>query len=175
MDYRGVFQIGRREAEGFYLYQTVRYRLPGILGFGVVGLLTCYLYGSGRIMPPSMLWGAMALSFALVVAGILFGYWVSIRRKLARSAARTGRDTYTQTITVNGFGVRAEVDGREARVGFDKLHEVRETGRAFYLYLTREEAWILPKAQMADPAGDSARLREIFGRVIESRRLRVKG
>ena len=174
MDYRGVFQISRREAERFYLYQTMRYRLPGILGFGVVGLLTCYLYGNGRITPPSMLWGAMALSFTIVVAGILFGYWVSIRRKVGHSAAKSGRESYTQTITVNGFGVRAEVDGREARVSFDKLHDIRETGKAFYLYLTREEAWILPKAQMADPAGESRQLREMFGRVIESKRLHVR-
>ena len=76
--------------------------------------------------------------------------------------------------TSSGFGVRVSAQGRQAKVGFDKLLRVEETKSAFYLYLAASQAWILPKAQMEDPASESAALRQIFSTVVESRRLKLK-
>ena len=75
---------------------------------------------------------------------------------------------------IDGFGVRVTARGRQSRVGFDKLMRVEETGKAIYLYLSANRAWILPKDQMEDPRGECARLRALFSTVIESRRLKLK-
>ena len=61
-----------------------------------------------------------------------------------------------------------------ARLSFDKLMKVRETRRAFYLFLSANQAWILPKAQMEDPAGESRQLRAIFSTFLDARRLRLR-
>ena len=59
-------------------------------------------------------------------------------------------------------------------MAFEKIREIRETKRAVYIYMTENDAWILPKAQMEDPAAEAAKLREIFGMVIESQRLHLR-
>ena len=64
------------------------------------------------------------------------------------------------------------MDDREARLGFDKLMKVEETGRAFYLYLAENQAWIFPKDQMDAQA--CTQLRQLFSTVIESKRLKLK-
>ena len=57
---------------------------------------------------------------------------------------------------ISGLGIRVTVGKDRARLSFDKLMKVRETRRAFYLFLSANQAWILPKAQMEDPAGSPA-------------------
>ena len=61
-----------------------------------------------------------------------------------------------------------------AKVNFDQLYQVRETGRAFYIFLSANQAWLLPKAQMEDAAAESAQLREIFRAVVPSKQLKLK-
>ena len=174
MDYHRTFLIGEREALDFYLYQALRRRLLGALGFGVVGLLVCWLYARGRMDSPASFAGAMALSFCAVVAALLIGYYLTLRGQVRAAVRRRGRERYPQEILINGFGLRATANGREVKVAFDRLREIRETRRAFYLYMTENDAWLLPKGQMEDPAEESARLRKIFTAVIESQRLHLK-
>ena len=87
---------------------------------------------------------------------------------------RSGKESYIQHTEIDGFGIRVTVQGRQGKVGFDKLMKVEETGKAFYLYLAANQAWLLPKDQMEDPASESAALRQIFSTVVESRRLKLK-
>ena len=62
----------------------------------------------------------------------------------------------------------------KARLTFEKLARVQETRRAFYLFLSDAQAWILPKSQMEDPEAESGELRKIFRMVIERGRLQLK-
>ena len=51
---------------------------------------------------------------------------------------------------------------------------VRETRRAFYLFIAEHQAWILPKAQMEDREAECRAVREIFCKVVERSRLRLR-
>ena len=51
---------------------------------------------------------------------------------------------------------------------------VEETRDYLYLYITKEVAWILPKAQMARREEDLAALRELFRRVIPEKQLKLQ-
>ena len=111
---------------------------------------------------------------ALPISAILGGYYFTLRNKVRAAIRRRGRERYPQEILINGFGLRCTASGREVKVAFEKIREIRETKRAVYIYMTENDAWILPKAQMEDPAAEAAKLREIFGMVIESQRLHLR-
>lgn len=174
MEFHQTFTIGNKESTRFYFYQICRARWLGTLGFGLVGALVCYLYASPHLAPAA-LGVAMVVTFFLVSAAILLGYRLAVRGKLKKAAAKNGFSSYTQEILINGFGIRVKAAGRESKVGFDKLHAVRETGKDFFLYLSEQDAWTLPKDQMADREKDCAALRELFTKVVPSNRLHLKG
>ena len=110
----------------------------------------------------------------LVVVTALISLCLTTAGRVRRDLRREGGESYVQRVEIDGFGVRVTARGRQARVGFDKLMRVEETGKAIYLYLSANRAWILPKDQMEDPRGECARLRALFSTVIESRRLKLK-
>lgn len=174
MEYHRTFQIGEREAMDFYLYQAARQKLIGALGIGAAALLVCWLYASQGESDPVSFLISMAVTFVTVIAALLLGYYFTIRGKVRAAVRRRGKERYPQEILVNGFGLRATANSREVKVPFEKIREIRETGKAFYIYMTASDAWILPKAQMEHPEEESAALRGIFDRVIESGRLHVK-
>ena len=174
MEFHQTFTIGTRESTRFYFYQLWRTRRMGTLGFGLVGALVCYLYASPHLSPAA-LGAAMVAVFLLVVAAILLGYRLAVRGKLKKAAAKNGFSSYTQEIRINGFGIRVKAAGRESKVGFDKLYAVRETGKDFFLYLSEQDAWTLPKDQMADREKDCALLRDLLTKVVPSNRLHLKG
>ena len=174
MEYHRTFLIGEGEAMDFYLYQAARRKLLGALGFGVVGLLVCYLYTAERVESAASFAVAMLTSFAAVIGAILIGYYFTIRSKVRAAVRRRGKDRYPQEILINGFGLRAVANEREVKVPFDRIRDVRETKKAFYLYMTENDAWLLPKSQMEDPEGESAAIWRIFDLVIESGRLHIQ-
>lgn len=174
MEYHRTFQIGQREAMDFYLYQALRHRSLGAVGFCVVGLLICWLYSAQAQGSPVSFAISMVITFVAVLAAILGGYYFTIRNKVRAAIRQRGRERYPQEILINGFGLRCTASGREVKVAFEKIREIRETRRAVYIYMTENDAWILPKAQMEDPAAETAKLREIFDMVIESQRLHLR-
>ena len=167
MNYHRIFHIDSRENVRFCFRQLLRRRLGGILGFGLAGALVCYLYGV-RALSGGLLLLSMAGAFGAVsAAGALLTWWTARQR--------AGRLDYRQEITINGFGVRVSANGAEAKVGFDKLHAVRETGSNFYLFLDSTHAWILCKGQMEAPAEECRQLRELFRQVIPAKQLHLRG
>ena len=88
---------------------------------------------------------------------------------------RSGRESYIQETEINGFGVHVTVGKKKARLAFENLLRVRETRKAFYLFLSEQQAWILPKRQMEDAQEESEQLRTIFRTVVERKRLELKG
>ena len=93
--------------------------------------------------------------------------------KVREQVRRSGRERYVQETEINGFGVHVTVGKDRAKMDFMDLLRVQETRRAFYLFLSANQAWILPKAQMEE--GDCARLRGLFSAVIEKGKLNIKG
>lgn len=175
MSYRRDFTIGLRETRDFYLSLVLGRWGKGIAGFGAAGALVGLLYtGQAGLSLP--LRAAVILAAALAAAGVTaLVLVVSTCRKVKTQVSRSGRGTYIQETEINGFGVHVTVGKDKARMGFEDLVRVRETRRAFYLFLSESQAWILPKRQMEDREAECAQLRELFGTVIERGKLRLKG
>jgi len=175
MTYRRDFTIGLQETQDFYLTLLLDRWWKGIIGFGLVGALVGLLY-TGLT---ALTWPLRALVMAgtaVAAAGItMLVLTVSTRQKVKAQVRASGRDSYVQETEINGFGVHVTVGKDKAKLGFGDLVRVRETGKAFYLFLSESQAWILPKKQMEDPEGECAKLRELFKTVIERGKLRLKG
>ena len=176
MRYSRAFQIGEREMVRFHFGRALREKLPGMIGLSVAGMLIVYLYMTrmGLTITTGQLILWMALGFALVLAALFLGLYLSVVAPVRRGLKKQGMTRYEQVVNVDGFGVRVRANGKEAKLAFDKLFAVRETRRDFYLFVTDTQAWLLPKSQMEDEAAESALLRQIFSTGVESRKLRLR-
>lgn len=175
MSYRRNFTIGLRETRDFYLSLVLEHWRKGIAGLALAGALAGCLYTS-RAGTPWYLRAAVMLAAAAAAAAVtVLALWVSTCLKVKSQLKSSGRESYVQETEINGFGVHVAVGKDRARLGFPDLVRVRETGKAFYLFLSDSQAWILPKKQMEDPRAECAQLRELFTAVIERGRLRLKG
>lgn len=175
MSYRRDFTIGVRETRDFYLSLALEHWRKGIAGFALAGALAGFLY-TGQDGTPWYLRAAAVLAAAAAAAAVtVLALSVSTFSKVKSQVKRSGRESYVQQTEINGFGVHVAVGKDQAKLGFPDLVRVRETGKAFYLFLSDSQAWILPKKQMEDPRAECAQLRELFTAVIERGRLRLKG
>ncbi len=176
MHYKRDFTIGMKETQAFYFCLVMSSWWKGILAFGVVGGLVGWMYQSWLTES----WpGAEGLPFPLLMAVFTMAVAalavvVSTRRKVRTQVRKSGRENYVQHLEIDGFGVHAAVGKDSAKVNFEQLYQVWETRRAFYVFLSANQAWLLPKAQMEDAAAESAQLREIFRTVVPSKKLRLK-
>ena len=176
MGYKRDFTIGMGETQAFYLYLVLSSWWKGILAFGLVGGLVGWMYQSWitKSWP-----GAEGLPLPLLLAAATMGVAaliliLSTRSKVRTQVRKSGRETYIQRLEIDGFGVHASVGKDQAKVNFDQLYRVQETGRAFYIFLSANQAWLLPKAQMENAETESAQLREIFRAVVPSKQLKLK-
>ncbi|MBD5149696.1 MAG: YcxB family protein [Oscillibacter sp.] len=173
--YHRDFTIDLKETQAFYLMLVMGRWRKGLLGFAVVGALAAVMYTAGTALSlpvKAALIAGGALAAALIAAAVLI---ISTRRKVKSQVRRAGRESYVQETEINGFGVHVTVGDKKARMAFENLLLVRETGRAFYLFLSDSQAWILPKAQMEDRQAETEQLRDIFRTVVERGKLRLKG
>ena len=174
MPYHWDFTIGKRETLDFYLSLVLRRWRGGIAGFGAVGALAALLYtGLAEFSLPVRI-GLMAAGAAAFMLLVTLWLVISTRRKVTEQLRRSGRESYIQETEINGFGNHVTVGKDKAKLAFENLAQVRETKKAFYLFLSDTHAWILPKSQMEDPAAESTRLRELFTTVLERKKLRLK-
>ncbi len=176
MHYKRDFTITLRETQAFYLYLVLSSWWKGLLAFGVVGGLVGWMYQSWLTKSwPEAEDLPLPLLLAVVTMGVAaLSLIVNTRRKVRAQVRKSGRENYIQRMEIDGFGVHVTVGKDNAKVNFEQLYQVRETRRAFYVFLSANQAWLLPKSQMEDAAAESAQLREIFRTVVPSRRLKLK-
>ena len=174
MSYQRDFTIGLKETQDFYIALILGHWWKGIIGFAAVGAMAALMY-SARVELSVPLRAAAALAGAAVAAAVTaLALVISTRRKVKSQIRRSGRESYVQSTEINGFGVHVTVGKDKAKMGFGNLLRVRETRKAFYLFLAEQQAWILPKKQMVNPAAESEQLRTIFRTVMERKRLQLK-
>lgn len=175
MSYHRDFTIGLRETQDFYLTLALGRWGKGMAGFALVGALVGFLY-TGRAGLPWYLRAAVMLAAAAAAAAVTaLVVSVSTLLRVKSQVRSSGRESYVQETKINGFGIHVTVGKDKARLDFPDLLKVQETGKAFYLFLSDSQAWILPKKQMEDPHAECEQLRELFTAVIERGRLRLKG
>jgi len=173
MSYHRDFTIGKRETLDFYLSLVLRRWRGGIAGFGAAGVLASLLYSSQVSISPLARVG-LAAAGAIVFA-LLVTLWLVLftTHKVKEQLRQSGRESYIQETEINGFGIHVTVGRDKAKLAFENLAQVRETKKAFYLFLSDAHAWILPKAQMEDPEAESAQLRKLFTTVLERKKLHL--
>lgn len=174
MHYHRDFTIGLRETLGFYLTLVLGNWRKGILGFGAVGALAALMYMTGTELPPAARAALTAAGAAAGAALAALCLTVSTCVRVRAQVRRSGRESYVQQTEIDGFGVHVTVGKDRAKLSFDRLVRVQETRGAFYLYLSANQAWILPKAQMEDRGEECAQLRQIFQTVLERRKLKLR-
>lgn len=175
MSYRRDFTIGLRETQDFYLSLTLGHWRKGIAGFALAGALAGFLYTSQAGMLWQLRAAVMLAAAAAAAAAATLVLSVSTLLKVRSRVKSSGRESYVQETKINGFGIHVTVGTDKAKLGFPDLVRVQETGKAFYLFLSDSQAWILPKKQMEDRQAECAQLRKLFTAVIERGRLRLKG
>lgn len=180
MEFTGTFTIGKKEVSLFTrrvqlsqkkLMLFILTALGMVCGNFVLRMLSpgpgfmaqvgCSLLGGA---------GAFALFYGMIVYSIAKG---------CNSEYVAGRRwTYTQTLTINPLGVTCVTDeGKESHADFDELL-VEECPEAFYIFVSEESAWILPKKQLSGGEAEEEHIRGIFKKMAEPERLnlrRVKG
>ncbi len=176
MRYSRDFTITREEMQNFYRMLVLRRWQKGILGFAVVGALVARLYLNWLNLKLGTAWEIviMLLTAVLTAVFITFGMTLRTRRNVDQLMRSKGRGSYVQQTRIDGFGVHVTVDKDSAKLPFEKIHLVQETKDAFYIFLTADQAWILPKAQMEDTDAECAALRGIFTRVVAPARRKLQ-
>ena len=175
MRYSRDFTITEAEMQKFYRMLVLQRWGKGVLGFGVVGALVGKLYISWLDLPLEGGWAvaAMVLTGIVTMLFVTLGVIFRTRRNVRASIRRKRQGSYVQCTEIDGFGVHVTVGDEKAKMSFEKLHLVRETKDAFYLFLTPGDAWILPKGQMENAEEESAVIRGIFSKVIEPKRRKL--
>ena len=176
MRYERDFTIGLKETQAFYVLLTLERWWKGLAGFGAAGAIAAYLYIGMMFSELVLPWQvAVVAATALVTAlAIALGMVLSARHKVRVQLRRSGKESYLQQTAIDAFGVHVTVGKDRAKMGFEKLVKIQETKGAFYIFLSDNQAWILPKAQMENPEAESEQLRTIFRTVIEGKRLKLK-
>lgn len=174
MSYSRDFTIGVRETQDFYTMLTLRHWRKGLLGFAVVGALVAVLYTERAALPLPVRAGIAALTGLVTAGAAALSLTVSTRQRVKRQVRQSRRESYIQATEINGFGIHVTVGKDRARLPFENLLQVWETRKAFYLFLSEQQAWILPKNQMEDPASECEQIRTLLRTVVEKKRLRLK-
>lgn len=176
MRYSRDFTITRQDTQKFYQMLVLRRWRKGILGFAVVGALVGKLYLDWL----GFQLGAVETSVFLALTGVLTAMLITLgmvlrtRSNVGKMMRKKGRESYIQQTRIDGFGVHVTVGQDNAKLRFEEICRVEETADAFYIFLTEQDAWIMPKGQMEDAEAESRAVREIFSKVIAPKRLKLQ-
>ena len=181
MNYKREFTIGYREIRDRNRHQTLfkgpkgHPGLLGMAGLALAAALVVLLYMPEHLRSnPVSKWGTFVFAFA--AAFLLFIFFGILRSDIQTKKAvnKQREQSYRQEISIDAFGVHVSVNKKTADVGYDKIVRVEETKKAFYVFITPVDGWILPKEQMEDPVEDSRTIRSLFNAVMMSKDLRLQ-
>lgn len=93
--------------------------------------------------------GAALLCFVFWYVSSRLKLW----RKFKRVALVTGglRQKYRVSVDSNAIVMENRIDQSVTKYRWNKIHEVRETGKHFFFYLAPFSAVIIPKRSLSDP------------------------
>ena len=176
MRYSRNFTIHRKDTLRFYQSLALRRWCKGILVFAVIGALVAKLYLDWLGFTLDTFSTALVMLLCAILTAVLITLGTILRTRQSVTAAmrKKGRETYVQETRIDGFGVHVTVEKNSANLSFDKILRVQETNSAFYIFLTENDAWLLPKSQMEDGETESRTIREIFSKVVAPGRLKLK-
>ena len=160
MEYQGTFTIGRRENIRFNLYvMRGRFILMAALVFVIIAvMLGASTYGQTMSVPAALLRGIpLGLGGAAL---FLVVNTVMLMTRINRAYKDQRAQEFTQDVTIGREGVRASSTRGAALLKWGNIVRVRESGKTFYLFLSKTQAYILPKYQLKDAAAEAGALRK---------------
>ena len=174
MEYQGTFTIGRRENIRFNLYvMRGRFILMAALVFVIIAvMLGASTYGQTMSVPAALLRGIpLGLGGAALFLVI---NTVMLMTRINRAYKEKRAQEFTQDVTIGREGVRASSTRGAALLRWGNIVRVRESGKTFYLFLSKTQAYILPKYQMKDAAAEAAQVRALFQKHLDGGILKLK-
>lgn len=176
MEFTGTFTIGRKEVSRFTRRIEWVKRERVILVFSAIGLLAGNFALRLFVETPTLLQQiACSLLGGLFVFGLCYGMLIYSIAKMCNSDFTAGRRwTQSQTLTINALGVTCKIEeGKSSHADFNEL-TVEECSEAFYIFIAKDAAWILPKAQLAEPETDAKLIRDLFSTMAEPDHLNLQ-
>ena len=112
----------------------------------------------------------MMLFYAVIVFLLYFTAALQSRRAVDMGKFRA----YGQHIVIDHEGVCVTVGGEKAQhFAFEDIEKVRETASDFYIYRSKDMAFVVPKCQMGDYEAVSAHLREVLRTFLPETKLKI--
>lgn len=174
MQFHGVFKIGRKENIRYNLFVS-QTRL--IVMTVVVFVLIAVMLGVTDFVRTRSLGDTLLFSLPLALGGsVLFIVLnaVMLIFRVNKSYKEKTAYEFTQDITIDESGVHATSERGSALLEWSKIEKVREAGHAFYLFLSKTQAYVLPKYQLANRSEDAAQIRALLRQHLDAKLLKLK-
>ena len=172
MHYQRSFQIGQEEATAFQLHQAFKTCciLSTVLALG--GGALCLFFLQWKNATGAFTTGIM--SFILFFVLVFFTVRSTISKQVASLYEKGERKPYRQQVSVDGAGLEVRSGKKTKRIALSSLKQAVETRTHLYLYVSKDDAYILPKAQMEDPEAEMETLRAILREFMVEQSLHLK-
>ena len=174
MQFQGSFTIDRKENIHYNLFVS-RNRLiqMTIIVFVVItAMLGVTNYGQTQSLAD-----AAVASLPMALAGsvlFLLINGIALVMRVNQSYKQKKAYDFHQDILIDAEGVHASSERGGALLKWEKIEQIRESGRAFYLFLSKAQAYVLPKGQLADKEQDAACIRSLFREHVDAAKLKIK-
>lgn len=174
MQFHGVFKIGRKENIRYNLFVSqTRLIVMTVVVFvliavmlGVTDFVRTRSLGDTLLFALPLALGGSVLFIVLNTVMLIFRVNKSYKEKTAYE--------FTQDITIDESGVHATSERGRALLEWSKIEKVREAGHAFYLFLSKTQAYVLPKYQLANRSEDAAQIRALLRQHLDAKLLKLK-
>lgn len=174
MEYQGHFTITKKDNIDFnFLLMKKRLISSTIIVFIVVVMLVTLLNYALKAMP---LGSALMQGLLMGIIGIVLMLAINIGSMYTRINAMYKQKKildFTFDVTVDKTGFHARSSRGDSDVPWERILSIQETKNAFYVFITENNANVLPKSQMRLPA-DAELIRKLAAKYLEASRCKLK-
>ena len=174
MEYKGHFTISKKDNIDFnFLLMKNRLIRSTVIVFIVIVMLVTLLNYALKAMP---LQGALLQGLLMGGIGIVLMLAINIGSMYTRINAMYRKNQiqdFTFDVVVDKNGFHAKSNRGDSDIPWERILSLQETKNAFYVFITENNANVLPKSQMQLPA-DAARIRQIAEKFLPANRCKCK-
>ena len=174
MEYKGHFTVSRKDNIDFnFLLMKKRLISSTIIVFIIIVILVTLLNYALKAMP---LASALLQGLLMGALGIVLMLAINIGSMYTRLSAMYKQNKiqdFTYDVTVNKTGFHATSNRGDSDIPWERVQSMRETKRAFYVFITENNANVMPKSQMRLPA-DAELIRSLAVKNLDASRCKLK-
>ena len=174
MEYKGHFTISKKDNIDFnFLLMKNRLIRSTAVVFVLIVILVTLLNYALKAMP---LTAALVQGLLMGVVGIVLMFAINIGSMYTRINAMYKQkkiQDFTYDVTVSKTGFHATSNHGDSDIPWERVQSMQETKHAFYVFITENNANVMPKTQMQLPA-DAERIRKIAFQNLDASRCKLK-